>query len=238
MAGRLELLSSTFKPSLAIMLYQSGEEYYLESHNINDAGQLAEGKPLLQETVQGMVDVFFDDRKNQIQIGGFIPDNILSFDTKPGGQYHMIWYRPAEIRFIHFAAPLKLKSTKAWVPPMIYEVNRKEFSVYTFRGAGRPNMKTKLLRAPFHNVSDNGDVCLGNAKVNRPKVNSYAALMKYWEDLFWLSEFSHLNGASNPTKADIGKVWKRILSSRTRLKWSQIDEMKPYRNHTLNALYK
>ena len=238
MSGRLEFLSSTYKPSLALMIYQSGEDYYLESHNINEQGQLLEGKPLKQETIQGMVDVFFDERKNQIQVGGYIPDNLLSFDAKPGGQYHMIWYRPAEIRYIHFAAPLRIPSGQVWVPAMIYQVDRKGFSVYAFRSNSRPNLKTKLFRAPFHNVSDNGNVCLGNAKVNRPKVNTYTSLMKYWEDLFWLSEFSHLNGASNPTKSDIGKVWKKLVTSKKKLKWSHINELKPYRNNTLNALYK
>ena len=220
------------------MVYESDQDYYLESHSINEKGQLMEGKPVKQETIQGMVDVFFDERQHQIKVGGYIPENLLSFDAKPGGQYQMIWYRPAELRYIHFAAPLRIPSGQAWVPAMIYEVDRKELSVYAFRSNSRPNLKTKLFRAPFHNVSDSDKVCLGNAKVNRPKVNTYTSLMKYWEDLFWLSEFSHLNGASNPTNSDIGKVWKKLVASRKKLKWSRINELKSFRNNTLQVLYK
>lgn len=238
MSGRIELLSQTYKPSLAVMVYQSGEDFYLESHSVNDQGQLTEGKPLLQDTVQGIVDVFFDERQNNVRVGGFIPDNMLTFDTLPGGQYKMIWFHPAEIRQLFFAAPLKLTSTRSWVPGLIYCVDRRLLSIYAYKGAGRPTLKTKLLRSPFHNVSDSGQVCLGNAKVNRPKVNSYGTLMKYWEDLFWLSEFSHLNGATNPTRSKLGDIWKRMLASKTKLKWSQVNELLPYKNYTLNTLTK
>ena len=48
--------------------------------------------------------------------------------------------------------------------------------------------------------------------------------MKYWEDLFWLSEFTHLNG-DHAVKSNINKVWKQLLASKAKKKWSDIDEL-------------
>ena len=237
MNERTTSLSAQYKPAMAITVYKGGDrKFYLESHTINEAGQVMEGKPLLQETIQEMVDVFFDERKNTVAIGGLIPDNLLSFNHMPGGNYMMAWYRPAEIRVMHFAPQLKLPTTKTWVPGTIYMVDRKSLSVFSFKGAGRPKESTKIFKAPYYNVGD-GAVCLGNATVKKPTDKTYTSLMKYWEDLFWLSEFTHLNG-DNKTKSDMGEVWKRLLTSKTKLKWSDIDELLPDGKKTLKSLLK
>ncbi|MFL5810053.1 MAG: hypothetical protein ACJ749_11070 [Flavisolibacter sp.] len=226
--NRTELLLSQFKPEVAIVVYKSTteEQYYLESHEFNSTGGLMEGKPLKEETISGMVDVFFDEKRNKIKVNGYIPENVISFETLPGGQYHFVWYRPAEIRVMHFAPHLKIPTGKTWVPATLYIVSRGDLIVYALKKNSRPDLKTPLFRAPFHNVSDSGHVCLGSAKVKRPTTNTYESLMKYWEDLFWLSEFTHLNGAKNPAKSDLGKVYQRLMKSKTKLKWSDIDELK------------
>src|SRR4051812_22891408 len=102
---RTELLMQTYRPQVAIVVYKDnyGDNFYLESHSVNADGALMEGKPLKQETIAGMVDVFFDERKNMLRVTGFMPENILSFDLLPGGNYKMVWHRPAEVRVMHFS---------------------------------------------------------------------------------------------------------------------------------------
>lgn len=245
MNERTELLGKECKPVLSVVVYKAGEErrgnnnYYLESHDINDQGQIMEGKPLLQSTLSEMVEMFYEDRKERSQVSGFVPENVLCYSPLSGGSYKIIWYRPAETRYIHFAKQLKIKSGKASIPALLYRVNRTEFSVFAMNKEGRPTEKTRLFRAPFHNVSDNGVVCLGNAKVKRPLEKSFENVIKYWEDLFWLSEFSHLNGASNPTKSDLGKLWSRIVNSKGRLKWAKLlDELKETKHKSLTNILK
>lgn len=236
MNSRTETLVNEFVPQVAIVVYKAeGDNFYLESHTINKAGQLTEGKPLLQETMQEVVDVFFDERKGMLDIKGMLPENLLSFEPYPGGNYKMIWYRPAEIRVLHFAKALKLPTAKAWVPAVIYKVERGGLDVYALKSNARPKEETKLFIAPFHNVSDDGDVCLGNAKVAKPRVKTYENLMKYYEDLFWLSEFTHRNG-NNKTKDDMNVVWKNLLTSKEQTKWSDINQLQPYKNKTLKSI--
>lgn len=236
MSSFSDILMSTFRPQLAIVVYESSmaPNYYLESHDINPDGSLSAGRPLLQETIQDMVDLFFEERQNRSKVTGIIPENLLSFNLLPGGKYKMVWYRPMEERVIHFAAALKIPIAKVWVPAMVYVVER-NLSVFAINGNERPGESTQLFHAPFHNVYDNGEVCLGNAKVKKPINPTYSDLMKYWEDLFWLSEFTHLNG-DNKTKSDMNVVWRKMVKSKRKLSWSDIDELKPYKNHTLKKL--
>jgi PRTRC genetic system protein B len=227
-----------------ITVYRNGAvegynaDYYLESHDVDSHGKVMAGKPLLQETIQGMVDVFFDENQNRSRISGMIPEELLQYEPQPGGYFSLAWYRPAEKRTILFAKQLKLKSGVIWTPPMVYRVTRKELWVFALKSSRRPVEGTKLLRAPFHNVADDGHVCLGSAKVARPTEKSFRAWIKYWEDLFWLSEFTHLNGASNPTKSPLAKVMTRLVNSKGRIKWNDMDELREMKGITLKKVLK
>lgn len=57
-----------------------------------------------------------------------------------------------------------------------------------------------------------GNVCLGNAKIARPKTNTFSDVMAYWEELFWRSEFSHILG-SNPVNGNLASITKECIKS-------------------------
>jgi PRTRC genetic system protein B len=235
MNERTEALLKKYKPVVAIMVYSGDRnDYYLESHDINDKGQILEGKPLKQETLDGIVDTFFDERQNRVQMGGLIPENVLRFSVLPGGKYVMSWFRPAEQRQLFFNEKLHIPSGQAWVPAMVYTVSGNDLFVFALRESVRPAETTKLYQAPFHNVSSSGKVCLGNAKVKKPEKNTYSNIMKYWEDLFWLSEFTHLAGGSNPTKSNLNIIWKRMVEENFTA--FPVKELVVYDKHTLNDL--
>lgn len=219
-------LTENLIPRLAVIVYRADTNgYYLESHDINEKGQLMAGKPLEQSSIQEIVDVFFDERMNKVNIGGLIPANMLYYQHNPGGNYDMVWYRPAEKRVLHHAVQLKIATAPAWVPAMIYRVHRNDLYVYALKTDNRPTEKTRLCYAPFFNVADDGDVCLGNAKIKKPKEKTYENMMKYWEDLFWLSEFSHVNGKEKVRSKNLAAVWRSLITSKGRKKWSDIEEL-------------
>lgn len=233
MNSRTELLNTSYKPELSIIVYKAiaaassypNENYYLESHQINDSGQVLEGKPLMADTLEGLVSVLQKEQKDRSILSGLIPDNMLFYKPIPGGAFNLSWYRPAQVKYFHFAPQLKLNSGKMWAPPMLYNVNGGLY-VYALKKDDRPTEKTILLRAPFHNVADDGKVCLGNANIKKPMDRGFASAIKYWEDIFWLSEFAHLNGVANPTHSPLAEVYKKMLSSKEKLKWSALKEMK------------
>ncbi len=233
-----EKILKEYQPRLAIVAYtptvDSWNECYLESHEINKQGQLCEGKPLKQDTIQAMLDVFFDERQNRSDFKGLIPENVLKFEILPGGNYHMIWYRPEEKRYIHFAKDLHLKSGMAWMPAMIYSVDSNNLDVFALNSSERPTETTRLFYAPFHNVSSNGSVCLGSAKVKKPSNKTFSNVIKYWEDMFWMSEFTHLAHSKNPTKTNLNTIWKKMVGGKKT--WSDLDELVEINKKTLNNI--
>lgn len=232
----IDNLIGEFKPVLNIVVYQhSHYNFYLESHEINKEGAILEGKPLQQDTIKSIVD-FFYEAKREKGFSGLIPKNVLKFDTTEG--LNMIWYNPAEVRFLSFSEALKIPNGLAWVPAMVYRVSGNSLDVWAINTNNRPTEKTKLFRAPFHNVSDDGSVCLGNAKMQKPKEKTYENEIKYWENLFWLSEFSHLHGSDNPTKTNLNMIWKKLIKAmpKQKITWTELDELKPSKLKTLKQL--
>jgi PRTRC genetic system protein B len=243
MNSRTELLNTAFRPELSIIVYKTidtenfgRDNYYLESHQINEQGQVMEGKPLLEQTLQGLMAVMQRDQKDRSILNGVVPANLLFYKPIPAGKYNIAWYRPAEVRFFHFAQVLKLKLGKMWAPAMLYYVESGSLHVYALKKDDRPIEKTQLMRGPFHNVADDGKVCLGNADVKKPLDKSFISALKYWEDLFWLSEFAHLNGAANPTISPLADVYKKLLASKEKIKWSDIKELKPSKRQIKSIL--
>ena len=216
---------------MAIVVYTSSvdghNDAYLESHTINSKGQLLEGKPLCQETIQGIVDIFFDETQNRTLISGIIPENLIQFDVLPGGYYDMTWFRPAEKRHLYFFKELHIPSGEAMVPAMLYRVKRKYLYVYALLTDERPTINTSLYNAPFHNVDSEGSVCLGSAKVKKPSARTYQAEMDYWETMFWKSEFTHLAHAVNPTRTNLNLIWKGLIGTD---KAFDNSELLPYRS--------
>jgi PRTRC genetic system protein B len=229
-----ENLVKNYIPKLAIVVYtptnsdREWNECYLESHAISE-GKLMAGKPLKADTIEAMVDVFFDEQQNRAKVGGYIPENLLFFTSLPGGHYKIVWYTPAQRKYLHFVDALKIPSGEAWVPPMVWEASRKSLSVYALAIDVRPDPETELCKAPFHNVGMGGIVCLGSAKVSKPTDRTYESVMKYWEDMFWLSEFTHLQGGDSITRTNVNMLWKKLIKDKT-LKWDTMNELMPIGN--------
>lgn len=224
MNQRTQNILDGYKPELAIVVYKANSAYfYLESHAIGADGKLCEGKPLTEETISGMVDVFYNNNMQSSTIGGVLPENMLHFSALPAGRYKMMWYRPAEKRMLYFNEGLHITNGMAWVPAMVYMVEGRELSVYALNEDERPTENTVLYHAPFHNVNVEGEVCLGSAKANKPKDKTFANLCKYYEDLFWMSEFTHLNH-ENRVKGNLNLIWMDLIQNDDK-KWSDIDEL-------------
>lgn len=215
MNNRTESLLKLYNPSLAIVVYTTPkQEYYLESHAVDEKGMLLEGKPLKQETINDMVDFFFNERKNRSEVTGVFPANMLSFEPLPGGKYTIIWYREAEARMLHFSKNLHIPSDIAWAPSLLYIASGDSLWIYALDSPARPVPGAQLYQAPFHNVGTDGRVCLGSAAVKKPERPTYENIIKYWEDMFWLSEFTHLAGTFNPTKSNLNLLWKEQIETK------------------------
>ena len=106
------------------------------------------------------------------------------------------------------------------MPGIIYEAGENRLNIYAYKDKELTD-KTELYAAPFFNVTG-ASVCLGSAKIEKPKDLTYMNLLEYWEKKFWLTEFSHLGGGGNPTKSNLVLVTKAAKD-----KPFKLEELKP-----------
>lgn len=209
MGNLSDILDQKYIPSQAIIIYKNENEYYLESHPIVE-GKMGAGSPLSEDIIIDIADSFSTKSRAVIYNKGLLPENVLQFDNRNGFN-NITWYRLPEQRQIFFSKALNISTGIMWVPGLIYQLKNDSISVHAFKGNKLPKANTKLFRAPFFNIYQDNSVCMGNAKVRKPSHLTLENIIKYWEDKFWLSEFSHVN--NNPIKGNLSSLTKALISS-------------------------
>jgi PRTRC genetic system protein B len=178
------------------------ERFYLESHEIfldslTGKPTLREGRPIKKATFEAFQEYFTDrrlvDSKERIMTGS--PLNYLHIDMRFEKQ-QFVWYCPPAKRKLFFSKDTKVKEGDMWCPGLIfYATKADDLRVWAVKDSEVTN-ETKLYNAPFLNVYSSGDICLGDA--SRNKLKTTKSLEEYrteWENIFFLSKFSHGVGA-------------------------------------------
>ncbi len=204
--GLTNLLKEEYIPEMAIIVYSCSENrVYLERRDITD-GKMGAGKPLSKECITSIIKAIAED-SDELEVGfhGIIPRNLLFADTTTG-RTRLVWYNPPMKRRMFFTKSLGIPEGEIMVPGIVYAADNNSLSVYVFKGK---EPKDKLFQAPFFNVNNHA-VCLGSAKVTKPKNLTYQEAIEYWEKMFWNSEFSHLYG-SNPINGNLAVITKSCI---------------------------
>lgn len=228
----LDRSKSDMTPEMAIIVNRINRNaynnaYYLERRDIIN-GKMSAAVPLTEECMTDIVDALSSEREDIIY--GPIPENMIYADCRHGYKKYVWWHGP-EKRQMYFKDRLNIPNGEMWVPGLIYVVIGKELSVYAFSGR-RP--KTKLFRAPFFNIYSNNKVCLGNAKVKQSPTLTYENIIKYWETMFWKSEFASLVDNNNPVKDNLVTLTKRLIRTGEKFPESELSPIKT----TLKSLLK
>ena len=205
----MNLLNSKLEATDALVFYKSslarGGSYV--EHRPIKKGVMGAGSPLEVKTlgkIMKLVDRFAHDTTSMVTLYGVIPENLL-YASASLDSYRLVWYRKPEKRMMYFIEELGIPNGEMEVPGLVYSTDGKSLRVFAFKGR-KP--KKILYSAPFFNVSES--VCLGNAKMSKPKDHTYQNWMQYWEDMFWKSEFAHILG-SNPVKGNLSLITKDCI---------------------------
>ena len=111
-----------------------------------------------------------------------------------------------------FPNGFKIPNGEYSLPGLVWMVRGESLYMYAYT-VKRLTPDTKLFSAPFFNVRpDDGSVCLGNAKLELPENINFHNFIKFWEDKFFLSEFSHILG-QNPVRSNLVTVIKNSAVS-------------------------
>ena len=193
-----ENISHTYTPVAALIAYQTnnyGGNYYLETRKVKPDGSLGAAKPVSREFLTKVCEQFRIEQNSQPH--GPIPGTLLLADTRTGYERY-VWYNPPRKRKQFFIKNITLPEAEYPMPGVVYEVSGGTLSVFAYKGNGAPKPKSKMLYGPFFNYYESGRICLGTAKAEIPRDLTWEALLRYWENLFWNSENSHM--MHNPMK--------------------------------------
>lgn len=204
-----DLLREKLRPTDALVFYDSSEGKYVEHRSIT-GGKMGAGQPLdLKQFAQmvRLVERYTDGQQQMTAINGAIPQNLLYADPNLD-RMRLVWWRPAEERKMFFTDAVNIPNGVMQVPGVVYSVKGGgTLSVWCFRGK-RP--RGVLYKAPFLNVYNDGHVCLGSSKTEKPRNNTFGEWILYWEKMFWQSEFASMIG-DNPIDGNLVTVTKQCI---------------------------
>jgi PRTRC genetic system protein B len=200
-------LTASLKPKHQIVIYEGSQNTsYVEHYEvleIDGSHFLSEGKPLTKKTLKKIMNLVMTTGKNMFAtVKQLLPENVIYYDPRPG-MLKLIWYNKPMVRIMHgiYKHPVKVK-----IPAILYMLHDDDLSIFIMKtGTRRPELKTPLFRAPFPNIYERGNVCMGNVKKPTGTVE-IANLINSWEGAFWNSEFTnHLHSE------DYGKEFTKSI---------------------------
>ncbi|MBN9615120.1 MAG: hypothetical protein BGO25_10325 [Acidobacteriales bacterium 59-55] len=146
--------------------------------------ELGPAKPLTVGFLQSLVK----------SLGGHIPVEYLPDTIIARSDRTLAWWTPAEVRpmfFVDTGSPLAEINGRSFPQPALAWCTRDgALWVRALKANCRPSAETKLSFAPYWNLSEEGQVCLGSMQA--PRVSTVASIPQ-WEQSFYESEFTHGN---------------------------------------------
>lgn len=218
-----EKIQQMMIPKAAIIAYtydrhmRNESRYFLELRSIGKNGRMGSGIPVTYEFMNTLLESYTEEM-NGVP-AGIIPENMLACNPRKGHEEY-IWYNPPGQRQMFFHRDLNIPDGTFNLPGIVYHIRNGNMDVFSFKEK-HPALTTELFRAPFFNVTG-AKVCLGNSSLDPPLNPTFLSLMEYWEKRFWLTEFSHLGGNTNPTVSNLVKV-----TENARNKPFDMNELKP-----------
>lgn len=181
------------KLSTALLVYTGTESSFVMQHEIiSDAtgeSRIGPGVPVTRKFVSSLTESL--GRKVELT---FMPENVLACTTET-----IVWWEKPAVRPMFWSPSADREHLNGRLypqPALLFVVDRNGLAIWALADEGRPTPSSKLFNAPYWNVSQNGSVCLGSARVpNQVSVNNLSA----WRDCFFESAFSHQNATLRTT---------------------------------------
>lgn len=208
-----------YHPTTALVFYQTDErnkETYVEYFDMDKSGKPINAHPLTEreaETLAKALIVKTQKEKNQdfLKPKGILPTNILQIN--PSENSSVLWYTKSMKRQLFFTENLEIPNGRAEIPAMLWFANKRSLKIFALANNRRPTEKTELFYAPFFNVYEDGNVCMGTVDVHIQNSTSLKEFTEKWEDYFFNSYFSHLMNEHNPINGNCVNLWKSLINT-------------------------
>ena len=208
-----------YHPTTALVFYQNDDrnkETYVEYFDMDKNGNPINAHPLTEREAKELLKALTintQKEKNQdfLKPKGILPTHILHINPSENGS--VLWFTKSMKRQLYFTENLEIPNGMAEVPAMLWLANKRNLKIFALSSNLRPTEKTSLFYAPFFNVYEDGNVCMGTVDVNIQNSNSLEEFTKKWEDYFFNSYFSHLMNEHNPIKGNCVSLWKNLVGT-------------------------
>jgi PRTRC genetic system protein B len=218
-----EQFNNQFSPVKALLIYQNQAthkdiygsdtdkttEVYVESYDIGKRGQPINAHPLSIAEIVSLSKLFQSTeelKNNYLKPKGLLPSNILYLDPQTEG--YVIWFTPPMEGDLFFVDGLQIPTGKAHIPAMVWKASKNSLNVYALKGKSKPNANTPLYHAPYFNIYDNGNLCMGTVQIAIDRFTRLEDFISKWETYFFNSYFSHTIGNHNGAQIDLVSLWQ------------------------------
>ena len=208
-----------YHPTTALVFYQNDErnkDTYVEYFDMNKNGNPVNAHPLTEREAKELLKALTintQKEKNQdfLKPKGILPTHILHINPSENGS--VLWFTKSMKRQLYFTENLEIPNGMAEVPAMLWFANKRSLKIFALANSRRPTEKTELFYAPFFNVYEDGNVCMGTVDVNIQNSNYIEEFIEKWEDYFFNSYFSHLMNEHNPINGNCVNLWKSLINT-------------------------
>lgn len=211
-----ENFGTLYHPKSALVFYETigtNTDVYVEHFDMDSNGTPINAHPLTVKEANVLAKALKTDEENSkafLKPKGILPTNILHINPSEKGT--VLWYTKTQQRQIYFVDSLGISNGKAQVPPMLWFANKSSLTVFALTNDRRPTEKTPLHYAPFFNIYEKGNVCMGTVSIDIKKSASVEEFIQAWEHYFFNSYFSH-SLCENLTKKNIVNLWKDLINT-------------------------
>ena len=208
-----------YHPTTALVFYQNDDrnkETYVEYFDMDKNGNPINAHPLTEREAKELLKALTintQKEKNQdfLKPKGILLTHILHINPSENGS--VLWFTKSMKRQLFFTENLGISNGTAEVPPMLWLANKRSLKIFALANNRRPTEKTELFYAPFFNVYEDGNVCMGTVDVNIQNSNSLEEFIEKWEEYFFNSYFSHLMNEHNPINGNCVNLWKSLINT-------------------------
>lgn len=207
-------------------------EYYMETHDVtvvNGKPVLGAGKPYTKEVFKELSEVLAKKKKDAQARALLYGHTDMLYCNQNVDSQHYIWVYPAQEVKLYFSKEAGIPDGTMKIPDLLFMAKgRERLSVFALNGK-TVTPETKLYQAPFMNVYESGDVCLGTAGLQAiGNAKTFEEFKHAWHQVFFNSKFSH--GVAR-TQAGLRSLTKKLMASKEPFPIEELNQHKEFETY-------